>query len=325
MLIDDVKIHIKAGHGGDGKVAFNKNLMSLGPVGGSGGKGGDVIFEGVSDIGRLYQFRNRKALEAQDGDHGHGQYRDGPDGIDTVAQVPVGTVIHNLSTGTSIEITRAGERIIAAHGGKGGRGNFHFRSAINTSPEEFEPGTEGEEFDIRLELKLIADIGLIGLPNAGKSTFITTFTKSKSKVANYAFTTLEPHLGSYYGLILADIPGLIEGAAEGRGLGIKFLRHVERTNTLIHFISSESQDPVADYNTIRAELEKYNPELLHKKEYVFLTKTDMIDDGDVTLKLDQLKKHGIQAQPFNILDDKLIKSAEKILNAINDLKQKTDD
>lgn len=318
MLIDDVKINVKAGHGGDGKVAFNKNLMSLGPVGGSGGKGGDVIFEGVSDIGRLYQFRNRKALEAQDGDHGHGQYRDGPDGQDVVAQIPVGTVIHNLSTGTSIEITRAGERIVVAHGGKGGKGNFHFRSAINTSPEEFQHGTDGEEFDIRLELKLIADIGLIGLPNAGKSTFVTTFTKSKSRVANYAFTTLEPHLGSYYGLILADIPGLIEGAAEGRGLGIKFLRHVERTKVLFHFISAESENPVHDYMTIREELKKYNPQLLEKQEFVFLTKVDTCPPETQKEKLAQLSEANIHATPMSIIDDETLGQAKKILNHIQE-------
>lgn len=324
MLVDDVKIRVKAGHGGDGKVAFNKNLMSLGPVGGSGGKGGDVILVGVSDIGRLYQFRNKKELKAQDGEVGHGQYRDGPDGADNIIEVPVGTVIHNLTTSTDIEITKIGERVVVAHGGKGGRGNFHFRSAINTSPQEFEHGKPGEEFDVRLELKLIADIGLIGFPNAGKSTFITTFTRSKSKVANYAFTTLDPHLGAYYDLIIADIPGIIEGASEGKGLGIKFLRHVERTGTLIHFISSESENPVSDYKTIRAELGKYNPELLNKKEFVFLTKTDLLSDTEIEEKLKDLRDNNIPAQPFNILDDNLIKSAEKILNQISDIKKSTD-
>lgn len=324
MLIDDVKIHVRAGHGGDGKVAFNKNLMSLGPVGGSGGKGGDIIFVGVSDIGRLIQFRNKKEVEAEDGDHGHGQYRDGPDGQDVIIQIPVGTVIHNLTTNTAIEITKIDERITIAKGGKGGRGNFHFRSAINTSPEEFEHGKPGEEFDLRLELKLIADVGLVGLPNAGKSTFITTFTKSKSKVANYAFTTLEPHLGSYYGLIIADIPGIIEGASDGKGLGIKFLRHIERTQIIFHFISAESSSPVSDYHTIRSELERYNPELLNKKEYIFLTKTDMLNEEELTFKLKELHDAKINAMPFNILDDKLIKSAKKILNEISDSKQKTD-
>jgi GTP-binding protein len=236
MLIDDVEIKISAGDGGKGAVAFNKNLMNLGPVGGRGGNGGSVYFEGVSDLSALNQFRFKKDLRAEKGEDGRGQFRDGAAGKDLVLKVPVGTVIHNLDRKTDFEIIKIGEKVLGALGGHGGKGNFLFRSARNTSPTEFQYGLPGENFKIRLELKLIADVGFVGLPNVGKTSLLNKLTRASGKVANYPFTTLEPNLGVYYDLILADIPGLIEGASSGKGLGIKFLRHIERTRVIFHFI-----------------------------------------------------------------------------------------
>lgn len=316
MLIDDVTIKVSAGHGGKGAVAFNKNMMSLGPAGGSGGRGGSVYAEAISDLSALNQFRYKKELIAEKGTDGRNQFKDGNDGKDLTLKVPVGTVIHNLTNGVDIETTKIGERILLAKGGNGGKGNFHFRSSKNTSPKQFQSGLPGEEFKFRLELKLIADIGLVGLPNAGKSSLLNVLTNAKSKVANYPFTTLEPNLGVYYELILADIPGLIEGSSAGRGLGVKFLRHVERTGIIFHLISSESPAPEKDYKTIQKELGSYNKELLEKKEYVFLTKSDLSDKKSVDSKLKKLKKINPDAIAISINDPESIKKAEKILNAI---------
>src|SRR3989344_4700111 len=258
MFIDDITIKVRAGNGGAGAVAFNKNLNQYGPAGGTGGGGGSVYFNGSSDLGILAAYRFKKEFAADDGENGHGQFRDGVSGEDLLLSVPVGTVVHNLTTGVDNEITAIGERTLVAKGGRGGRGNFHFRSSTNTRPKRFDYGTPGESFTLRLELKLIADVGLIGLPNVGKSSLLNELTRAKSKVANYSFTTLEPNLGVYYELILADIPGLIEGASAGKGLGIKFLQHIERTGALFYLISAESEHPDADYTIVKRELEKYS-------------------------------------------------------------------
>ena len=314
MLIDDVKISVIAGSGGKGAVAFNKNLMSLGPVGGSGGKGGSIYIKGTSDLSALNKFRFKKEFKAKNGLDGRPQFRDGSDAEDLVLSVPVGTVAHNLKTGEDIEITKIGQQIIIANGGGGGRGNFHFRSATNTSPKEFEYGEPGESFEFRFELKLIADVGFIGLPNVGKSSLLNELTNAKSKVANYPFTTLEPNLGAYYGLILADIPGLIEGASKGKGLGIKFLRHIERTKILFHFIAADSVDPVADYKTARNEMGKYNKLLLEKPEYLFLSKKDVISPDTVVKMTARLKKLNKKATPISIFDWDSIELVKKIIN-----------
>ncbi|HOW60672.1 MAG TPA: GTPase ObgE [Candidatus Moranbacteria bacterium] len=316
MLIDDVKIEITAGHGGKGCASFNKNLMSLGPAGGSGGNGGNIIFIGVSDLNALGQFRYKKQLSAQNGRDGKGQFCDGPDGENLAIKVPIGTVIHNLDTKEDLEITKVGQEILVAKGGKGGRGNFLFRSSTNTTPEEFEEGKLGEHFNLRLELKLIADVGFVGLPNAGKSSLLNEITNASAKVANYQFTTLEPNLGVYYGLILADIPGLIEGASEGKGLGIKFLRHVERTKILFHFLSVESEDPIKDYKTIRKELEKYNPILLKKPEYIFISKTDIVSPEELKKKIKKLEKISSNILPISIHDWDSIQKVKELLNKI---------
>jgi GTP-binding protein len=316
MLIDDVTIEVTAGNGGDGTVAFNRNMMELGPTGATGGNGGSVWCHGVADIGALSRFRNTKEANAGHGEVGGFQYRDGKDGEDIDFPLPVGTVIHNLGTGIDSEIIAIGQRVLLAKGGKGGRGNYHFRSSTDTSPRKSEKGTSGQHFQLRLELKLIADVGLVGLPNAGKSSLMNELTRSQQKVANYPFTTLEPGLGAYYELILADIPGLIEGASSGKGLGIKFLRHVERTNTLFHLVSAESENPARDYALIRRELEQYNPVMLAKKEYVFLSKTDMTTPEDAAEKIAMLAGAGVTALPISIHDIQALETVAGILRSI---------
>ena len=322
MLIDDIKIKVKAGHGGRGAVAFNKVMMSLGPTGANGGKGGSVYLEGVSDIGALSQFRGKKELKAEDGENGKSQFHDGEDGKDINLKVPIGTLVHNLSTGEDLEIISIGQRLLIAKGGKGGKGNFKFRSSVNTSPTEFQEGLPGEEYELRLELKLIADVGFVGLPNVGKSSLLNELTNAQSKVASYPFTTLDPSLGVYYELILADIPGIIEGASENKGLGIKFLRHIDRTKTLFHFISAESLNPIKDYKIIRNELGAYNKKLLDKTEYIFLSKSDLLNNDETKKKLNQFKKVNKKVIPISILDDESIKKVEKILRKIIEKKYK---
>ena len=321
MLIDDVKIRVIAGSGGRGAVSFNKNLMSLGPVGGSGGSGGSIYVEGVSDLSALNQFRFKKEIKAKDGQDGRSQFRDGNNAEDIVLLVPVGTVVHNLNTGEDLEITKIGQRILIVRGGRGGRGNFHFRSATNTTPKEFEYGRPGESLEIRLELKLIADVGFVGMPNVGKSTLLNELTNAKSKVANYPFTTLEPNLGAYYDLILADIPGLIEGASKGKGLGIKFLRHIERTKTLFHFVAADSVDPVVDYKTVRGELGTYNKLLLEKPEYVLVSKKDIVSPDIVSEAVKKLKKLNKNVTLISIFDWDSLELVKKILNNLISEKQ----
>jgi GTPase len=321
MLMDDVTIDVRAGNGGNGAVAFNKNMKELGPTGASGGNGGSVWCIGTADIGALARFRNTKEAHAQDGEAGGIQYRDGQDGADMEFPVPVGTVIHIIETGETAEIEAIGQRILLARGGKGGRGNYHFRSATNTSPRRSKPGTPGEHRTVRLELKLIADVGLVGLPNAGKSSLMNELTRAQQKVANYPFTTLEPGLGTYYELVLADIPGLIEGASEGKGLGTKFLRHVERTKTLLHLVSCESTDPVKEWKLIRGELAAYNPALAAKNEHVLLTKTDLVDTATVGHHLEHFLQNGVHAIPISIHDQDSLHTVHTLLRQLIEIKK----
>ncbi len=321
MFIDDVKIKVKAGAGGDGAVAFNSAKMSLGPTGGRGGNGGSIYLEGVADLGALIQFRYKKELIGENGEKGGQQMKDGANGKDLVFKVPVGTIVHNLTTGEDTEISAIGQSVLIVRGGRGGKGNFMFRSSRNTSPTKFQYGLLGFECELRLELKLIADVGFVGLPNVGKSSLLNALTNAKSKVANYAFTTLEPNLGVYFELVLADIPGLIEGASEGKGLGIKFLRHVERTKTLFHFISAESQNPLKDYKVIRNELLAFNPELLERAEYIFLSKIDLVSKEEVEQKLKKLKVLNKRVIPISVIDEASLEPVHKLLREI--IKQKT--
>ena len=314
MIIDDVKIRVKAGDGGSGIAAFNKQKMALGPTGGNGGDGGNIFLEGVSDLSALKQFRYKKVNTAENGGNGKSTLHDGADADDLTLLVPVGTVCENLDNGIKVEITKIGQRELVAKGGRGGKGNFLFRSSTNTSPQQFQTGKPGEDFNLHLELKMIADVGFVGLPNVGKSSLLNELTNAKSKVANYSFTTLEPNLGVYYELILADIPGLIEGASEGKGLGIKFLKHVERTKFLFHFISAESENFIKDYNIVREELKNHNPLLLEKPEFIFLSKSDLIDKEKIkeTKKLFSKK----EIFPISIIDENSIGEVKKILNKI---------
>jgi GTP-binding protein len=324
MLIDDVTITVRAGKGGDGIVSFNKAKMALGPTGGSGGAGGSVYCEGISNLDALKQFRFRKDLQAYDGHDGKIRLNDGATGKDLVLKVPVGTVIHDLTYGRTREIVRVGERVLVARGGRGGRGNFLFRSSVNTTPKEFEYGAPGDKADLRLELKLIADVGFIGFPNAGKSSILNELTNASVKVANYPFTTLEPNLGVYSDLILADIPGLIEEASSGKGLGTKFLRHIERTRVLCHLISAESADPAKDYRVIREELGKHNRALLAKREYVLLSKSDMASASALKEKLASLKKINPSVLAVSIYDSESLKDLEKILHLLMKEKRMAD-
>jgi len=283
MLIDEVHITIKGGDGGNGIVHFYNDAFRPkgGPDGGTGGDGGSVYFEGVSDISKLNQFRHAKVYAAEPGQPGDRNNRTGKGGDDLIIQVPVGTVAM-YDNGTSVEITQVGQKVLMARGGSGGKGNYMFRSATNQTPHERELGYKCTPKKLFLQLKLIAQIGLIGLPNAGKTSLLNELTPANAKVANYAFTTLEPNLGvTKGGLIIADIPGLIEGAADGKGLGVKFLKHIERTSLLIHCVSAESPNPLKDYQTIRQELSNYSSTLAKKPEIIVLTKSDTLDPKDI--------------------------------------------
>lgn len=306
-----------AGKGGDGAVAFDKIKMALGPTGGRGGNGGSVYFEGASDLLILRRYRNKKEHWAENGKRGGNDRSDGKAGEDLILLVPTGSIIKNINTKEEIEIINSGQKILAAKGGLGGRGNFFFRSPKNTSPEIAEKGKSGDEFDFEIELRLIAQIGLIGLPSAGKSSLLNELTKAEAKVGAYHFTTLEPNLGVMdKGLILADIPGLIEGAAEGKGLGIKFLRHIKRTKILVHCLSLESSNPKKDYLAIRKELGKYDPELLKKQEVILLTKSDLASSAKRNKKEAEIKKIGKKTLAVSIYDWESIERLKKELMSL---------
>ncbi len=313
MLIDEVKLKIKAGDGGDGIVHFyrDRHRPKGGPDGGNGGDGGSVYFEAVSDIMALKRFRYEKKFEAEGGNNGGLNQKTGKNGQDLILKVPVGSIIY-YDNGTSIEMSKLGEVIIATKGGKGGRGNYSYRGAANRQPKEFDYGQKREWKKIRIELKLIADVGLVGLPNAGKSSLLNELTNAKAKVANYPFTTLEPNLGVTKGSkVIADIPGLIEGASSGKGLGIKFLKHVERTKLILHCISCESQNLKTDYETVRNEINNYSSKLSAIKEYVILTKTDLIDNKKEIAK--KIKEVGAK-MAVSIIDEPSIKKLSDFIH-----------
>jgi len=318
MLIDEITVTLTGGHGGKGAVAWNNIKLHRGPVGGDGARGASIYFEGVADIGMLSQFQSMKDIRAKDGENGKGQWRDGANPDHLVLKVPTGTIATNLETGAVIEITKIGQRELMVAGGLGGWGNFKYKSSTNRTPLQSQPGLPGESATFRLDLKLIADIGLIGLPNAGKSSLLNALTAARAKVGSYQFTTLEPNLGTYYGVVIADIPGLIEGAALGRGLGHRFLKHIERTGTLMHLISGESDDPVADYKTVRAELKRYSKTLVEKTEHVFLTKSDAVAPEALQAQLKALKKSKIKATPISVYDDESLKEVTRVLNKVKE-------
>lgn len=311
MLIDEVRITIKGGDGGDGIVHFYNDAFRPkgGPDGGIGGDGGSVYFEAVSDISKLNQFRDTKIYSAPDGEKGGKNNRTGKNGEDLIIQVPVGTLA-TYDNGTSVELTQLGQRVLMARGGTGGKGNYFFRSSTNQTPQERELGYKCPDKKLFLQLKLIAQIGLIGLPNAGKTSLLNEMTPANAKVANYAFTTLEPNLGvTKWGSIIADIPGLIEGAADGKGLGVKFLKHIERTSLLVHCVAADSANPLKDYQTVRQELTNYSSNLANKPEIIVITKSDTVDSKELT----KLQKQ-LQAQICtSIIDSESIKKLSDLI------------
>jgi GTPase len=315
MITDEVKIVVRGGKGGDGVVAFDKIKMSLGPTGGKGGDGGSVFFESVRDLTALNKYKQRKEHFAGPGRNGKADRSTGHNGRDLTLTLPIGSVIKNIKTGAEFDITTAGEKILVAKGGQGGRGNFLFRSSKNTSPEEYEEGHPGEEFEFFIELRLIADIGLVGLPNAGKSSLLNEVTNANVKVANYAFTTLEPNLGVLENLVIADIPGLIEGASRGKGLGIKFLKHIQRTKVLAHCLSLESADLMQDYKTVRQELDDYSKDLTEKKEIILLTKSDLASTKKIAESLALMKKITAEVYVVSIHDWDSVQNLIKILSS----------
>ncbi|MEK6552851.1 MAG: GTPase ObgE [Bacteroidota bacterium] len=289
MFIDYAKIYIKAGNGGDGAVAFRreKYVPKGGPAGGNGGTGGSVIFLADRNLTTLLDFQYKRKYIADDGDPGGSSLKDGKSGQDIIIKIPVGTLIKDAETNEIIfDLDKDLKEFVAVKGGKGGKGNSNFATPTNQTPRFAEPGKPGEEKNIELELKLIADVGLVGFPNAGKSTLISVISEAKPKIADYPFTTLEPNLGivrykNYQSITVADIPGIIEGAHLGKGLGLKFLRHIERTKILLIMIDITSEDYVKDYKTLLGELEKYSKVLSKKKKIVALTKSDLIEPKEL--------------------------------------------
>ena len=325
MFIDRAKIHVQGGNGGNGVTAFRREkfVPRGGPSGGDGGRGGDVILLADDSLNTLLHLRYNPHHTAQRGLHGEGSNRSGRDGEDHVIRVPVGTQIFDAATGELLhDLNHDGDRWLAARGGRGGFGNAHFTTSTNRAPRYHQSGSPGEELDLQLELKLLADVGLVGFPNAGKSTFISTVSAARPKIADYPFTTLEPHLGvvdlgDFRTLVIADIPGLIEGAHTGAGLGDRFLRHIERTKLLLHLVDVSSvsgRDAVSDYETVNRELASYNEELATRPQFVVATKIDALDEPE---RLESLRQRAIGDQkPFFAISSATGNGVRELVNAI---------
>jgi GTP-binding protein len=302
MFIDEVRILVKAGDGGNGCLAFRreKYVPRGGPSGGDGGRGGDVVMVSTEHQNTLLQFRYNPEHTAQRGRHGEGSNRTGAEGRSIEVEVPVGTIVYDEATGERLyDFTHAGERFTVARGGRGGKGNARFATSTHQAPTEHEPGRPGEEKRLRLELKLLADVGLVGFPNAGKSTLISRISAARPKIADYPFTTLEPNLGvvelpDFRSFVVADIPGLIEGAHLGHGLGVQFLRHIERTRLLVHLVDvseASGRDPVHDFETVLEELASFSPQLVEKPMIVAASKMDIAQDQS---RVEALRRHAAE-------------------------------
>lgn len=294
-FVDYVKIFARSGHGGAGSAHFRREKFVAfgGPDGGDGGRGGSIILQGDSQYWTLIHLKYQRHQFAEDGECGSGARSSGKDAKDIVIPVPLGTVAKDAETGEIVgEVTENGEQLVLLKGGRGGLGNWHFKSATNQAPRYAQPGEEGAEGAFILELKVLADVGLVGFPNAGKSTLLSVVSSAKPKIANYAFTTLEPNFGivevrDHKSFVMADIPGIIEGAHEGKGLGTRFLRHIERNSILLFMIPADSDDIRRDYGILLGELTQYNPELLDKQRLLAITKCDMLDDE----LMEQMRSH----------------------------------
>ena len=305
MFVDTAKIFIQAGRGGNGAVSFRRELYieKGGPDGGDGGRGGDVIFRATKDLNTLLNFRYKPELKAKNGESGSKRNKTGKSGEPLIVKVPVGTLVKRNGE-VLADLKFDGEEAIVAWGGDGGFGNAHFKSSVRQTPRVAELGENGETFEADLELKLLADVGLVGFPNAGKSTFLSVVSNARPEIANYAFTTLTPNLGvaeiDGSNLLIADIPGLIEGASEGKGLGDAFLRHVERTSVLLHLIDVYEENPGEKYQIIREELKKYQPELLDRPEIIALTKTEGMDSEMIKYQVSKIQEKAGDVQVFVI-------------------------
>jgi GTPase len=320
MLVDNINLIIKAGNGGDGAATFLRNEMTAkgGPDGGNGGNGGNIYFQGSTNINDLREFRYKKKITAEDGIPGKHKKLFGKNAEHLTIYLPLGTRVTDTVSGKIIEITDKITPILAARGGKGGRGNTEFKSATNQTPRYAEKGTFGEEKKLFLELRIIADVGLIGLPNAGKSSLLSVLTNANPKIGAYPFTTLEPNIGMLEKYAIADIPGLIEGASKGKGLGVEFLKHIEKTKVLVHCIDASTEDVQKAYSTIRDEFKQYNASLLDKPEIILLTKTDLTNEDQIRKNVKILEKNNKKVLTTSIYDPKslnLLKLAlEKALN-----------
>ncbi|EGD34162.1 MULTISPECIES: GTPase ObgE [unclassified Capnocytophaga] len=298
---DYVKVYVRSGNGGKGSAHLHREkfIEKGGPDGGDGGQGGNVVIRGNKNLWTLIHFKFQQHFRAEHGGDGGANRSTGADGESVYLEVPLGTIIKDALTGESLfEITEDKEEKIALKGGKGGLGNWHFRTSINQTPRYAQPGLQGEERELLLELKVLADVGLVGFPNAGKSTLLSVLTSSKPKIADYPFTTLKPNLGivqyrDYHSFIIADIPGIIEGASQGKGLGYYFLRHIERNSVLLFLVSSDSKDIVEEYYILLSELEKYNPELLDKQRILAISKADLLDEELRNLMMKELEKSSL--------------------------------
>ncbi|MES2930382.1 MAG: GTPase ObgE [Patescibacteria group bacterium] len=321
MFIDEITIHAQAGRGGDGVVRWRREkfIDKGGPNGGDGGRGGSIFAVAVHDINLLSKYKHKKEFKADRGDDGAGGSRHGKDGKDLVIELPVGSIITNVESGASVSLEQAGQKELLLKGGMGGWGNEQFKTSINTTPTKATKGKVGEQGHFKIELELFADIGLIGLPNAGKSSLLNNVTNAHAKIGSYQFTTLDPNLGDFYGHIIADIPGLIEGASEGKGLGFKFLRHIKRTKMLMHLVSFENADTakggsgmMKTYKGIRKELEVYDASLLEKDEVIVLTKTDVVTDPKIIEKTKkEFEKLGKPVLLLSLYDDQSVKAFMK--------------
>jgi GTP-binding protein len=318
-FVDELTIAARAGKGGDGVVRWLhlKGKEYSGPAGGNGGDGGNIYIRGVRDINLLARYRGEKKFEAEDGAPGENQNRAGKSGEDFTIDLPIGSVVTNRETREVHELMEEGEIKLILRGGRGGAGNAVFKSSVNRRPEESLPGAPGEEAELHIELRLIADAGLIGLPNAGKSSLLNALTGASAKVGAYAFTTLDPNLGMLYSYVLADIPGLIEGAAGGKGLGFKFLRHIARTKLLVHCVSLESENPVGDYLSVREEISRFEDgALADKQELLLLTKSDMCSPDEVRRVQQEFKeKCNKESEVVTVLDDAQVDALKKRLVA----------